>query len=69
MHAYREVIRGCHGATVIYPGDGPELFPANANEPVDHRNLLVAKWSGPLALVIECQKETQCQIVVTKAGH
>jgi len=33
MHAYRDAIRGCHAAWVLYPGTKPETHPATPNEP------------------------------------
>lgn len=33
MHAYRDAIRGCHAATVLYPGERPESFPATPDQP------------------------------------
>ena len=35
MHAYRDAIRGCHSATVLYPGERPESFPVTPDQPSD----------------------------------
>ena len=35
MHTYRDAIRGCRGAYMLYPGNETRIFPVDGDEGID----------------------------------